>query len=138
MVVPQHVEHSRCLGRQPLLKTIPGLVRAGMGVFYADNSEDLPSIRTPHKPCEPVRSTKCAVSVRSGAPEDSMNHCKLGSAASVEMGVVRPQQSRLPHHQPRSLAYRDRLASPSYHLPCIDFTAAFGVSYQLSETFPRK
>ena len=130
-----------CRGCQPLLKTIPGLQRASMGpkgVFDADSPEDLPSIRTPYEPCKPVRSHQARCVRWSGSARGSHErlHAKRWSVRR-DGGVVGSQQSRL-GTAGQEVSHWDRLASPSYHLPCIGLTAALGGSYQLSETLPRR
>ena len=125
-----------CRGCQPLLKTIPGLQRASMGpkgVFDADSPEDLPSIRTPYEPCEPVRSHQ-ARCVRWRGSARGFHEPLHTRRWSVRQDGGGRGVSIVTAAAPPAKKSRIGTVSPAHRTIC----PASGVSYQLSETLPRR
>ena len=74
------------------------------------------------------------MSVEGAAPEDSISHCIPAGGASVEIGG----RTSTVTAAGQEVSHGDHLASSSNHLPNIGYTAALGVSCQLSEGVPAK
>ena len=98
--------------------------------------EDLPSIRAPHEPCEPVRSIQaCCIGGKWGA--DGLYEPMHTRRWSVHKdGESKDLRSRDCCAFGREISHRVSFATPMYQLSCLKLSAALGIPYQLSETLP--